>query len=109
MLSLDDFNYAMENTQVLVAPQKRLETFGTSLLNYYLVTEEMDAVNQSRVREGQIHAERPAIVSPATFAKMLVEGFGEKAESFAQTVSQHPHLFTFLRYGFKFRKQDVRT
>ena len=37
----DDFHYALENTKVVMPPQKRLETFGTTVLNYHLITEEM--------------------------------------------------------------------
>jgi len=42
VLTPDDFNYALENTRIVLAPTKRLDTFGTSLFNYFLVTEEMD-------------------------------------------------------------------
>jgi len=35
-----DFHYALENTKVILPPQKRLETFGTTVLNYHLITEE---------------------------------------------------------------------
>jgi hypothetical protein len=108
-LSPDTFQYALENTRVVVAPQKRLETFGTSLVNYYLVTEDMDSVNLSRVREGTIHAEKPAIISPQTMAKLMIEGFGEKAGQFADFVSDNPQHFTFLKYGFRFRKDDIRS
>jgi hypothetical protein len=68
VLSPDDFNYALENTRVLLAPARRLDTFGTSLFNYFLVTEAMDTVNLSRVREGHILAERPQIVTPQNMA-----------------------------------------
>src|SRR5882762_11021592 len=78
MLSPDDFTYALENTRVLLAPSKRLDTFGTSIFNYFLVTEEMDAVNLSRVREGHIHAERPQIIMPQTMARLILEGFGDQ-------------------------------
>ena len=75
MLSPDDFAYALENTRVLLAPTKRLDTFGTSLFNYFLVTEEMDKANLSRVREGHIHAERPQIITPQNIAGLFLDGF----------------------------------
>lgn len=107
-LSPDDFQYALENTRVVKAPEKRLETFGTSILNYYLVTEEMDSINASNVREGTIVAERPQIVSPANFSKLLLEGFGEKGERFAQKLNENGHRLAFLKYGFRMKKSDVR-
>ena len=84
----DDFHYALENTKVIHAPQRRLETFGTTVLNYHLITEEMDAVNRMRVREGRIHAQKPELVTPDHFAKLMLDGFGEKAEKYADAVSE---------------------
>lgn len=109
MLSEDDFQYALENTRVLVQPQNRLETFGTSLINYYLITEDMDKINLAHVHEGRIHAERPQLLSPSYFAKLLVEGFGEKGSSFADYISQNSQQFAFLKYGFRLRKDDIRS
>ena len=109
MLSPDDFTYALENTRVLLAPARRLDTFSTSLVNYFLVTEEMDAVNLSRVREGHIHAERPQIVTPQNMAKLLLEGFGDQGQRFAEQLSDQGARFAFLKYGFRVSKSDIRS
>lgn len=109
MLSPDDFTYALENTHVLLAPAQRLDTFGTSSVNYFLVTEEMDAVNQSRVREGHILAERPQIITPQNMAKLLLEGFGDKGERFAEQLSAQTGRLAFLKYGFRVSKSDIRS
>ena len=109
MLSPDDFTYALENTRVLLAPSQRLDSFGTSLLNYFLVTEEMDAVNLSRVREGHIHAERPQIITPQNMSKLLLEGFGDQGQRFAEQISAQGARFAFLKYGFRVSKSDIRS
>jgi hypothetical protein len=109
MLSPDDFTYALENTHVLLAPSKRLDTFGTSLFNYFLVTEEMDSVNLSRVREGHIHAERPQIITPQTMARLMLEGFGDQGERYAEQISAQAGRFAFLKYGFRVSKSDIRS
>src|ERR1700677_3957751 len=109
MLSPDDFTYALENTQVLLAPSKRLDTFGTSLFNYFLVTEAMDAVNLSRVREGHIHAERPQIVTPQNIAGLFLEGFGDKGRRFAEQISAQAGRIAWLQYGFRVSKSDIRS
>ena len=109
MLSPDDFNYALENTRVLLAPSQRLDSFGTSLFNYFLVTEEMDAVNLSRVREGHIHAERPQIITPQNMARLLLDGFGDQGQRFAEHISAQAERFAFLKYGFRVSKSDVRS
>jgi hypothetical protein len=107
VLTPDDFNYALENTRVVLAPTKRLDTFGTSLFNYFLVTEEMDHVNLSRVREGHIHAERPQIVTPQNIAGLFLEGFGEQGRRFAENLGGQ--RLPFLKYGFRVSKSDIRS
>lgn len=109
MLSYDDFQYAVENTNVIVPPQGRLETFGSTLVHYHLVTEDMDHINLSYVREGSIEASKPQIITPAHFSKLLVDGFGEQAAQFASFINQHAHHFAILRYGFQMRKAEIQT
>ena len=60
-----DFWYALDHSSVLVQPEQQLESFGTTVVHYFLVTELMDEVDQVRVREGKIHAYRPQIVAPS--------------------------------------------
>ena len=109
MLTPDDYTYALENTRVLLTPTKRLDTFGTSLFNYFLVTEDMDAVNLSRVREGHIHAERPQIITPQNIAGLFLEGFGDQGQKFAEQLSAQSGRFAFLKYGFRVSKSDIRS
>jgi hypothetical protein len=108
MLTQDDINYALENTNLVLPPERRIETFGTSILNYYLVTEEMDSTGESRVREGTIVAEKPQILTPQNLSKLLLDGFGDKAQQFADLISNHSDKFAVLKYGFTMRKSDVR-
>jgi len=104
----DDFHYALENTKVVLPPQKRLETFGTTVLNYHLITEEMDSVNRMRVREGRIQAHKPELLTPDKFARLLLDGFGEKAGRYADAVSEFASQIAVLKYGFSFRKDETR-
>ncbi|MDZ4787765.1 MAG: hypothetical protein SH807_02385 [Blastochloris sp.] len=108
MLTTDDFNYAMEQTRVILPPEKRLETFGNSFVNYYLITENMDHAGLSYVREGTIVAERPQIISSSNIAKLLLEGFGDEAEKFAEQINQQAHKIAVLKYGFSVKKSDTR-
>ena len=108
MLNEDSIQYAIENTRVTVAPQSRIETFGTTVFRFFLVTELMDTVGQVRVRDGRLHAERPAIITPAHFHQMLDEGFGDKAAKFVDWLRENAAQMAVLRYGFQFRKTDVQ-
>jgi len=107
MLNEDTIQYAIENTQVIVAPQRRIDTFGDTSFRFYLVTELMDQVNQVRVRDGRLHAERPQIITPGHIQRMLVEGFGDKAEEFAGWLRENAPQLAILKYGFQFRKTDI--
>ncbi|MCX7869473.1 MAG: hypothetical protein N2322_05920 [Terrimicrobiaceae bacterium] len=108
MFSQDDFSYAMENTRVVVPPRGLIETFGTTSFQFLLVSELMDQVNAVRVRGGRIEAERPRIVSPQTFHKLLLEGFGEEAREFADWIENQAQHLKILKYGFQLRKSDIR-
>src|SRR6266480_277800 len=79
-MTRDDFDYAIENTHVIVAPERQIATFGSTSFNFYLISELMDRVDQVRIRNGKIHAERPQILTPEHYYRLLLEGFGEKAD-----------------------------
>jgi hypothetical protein len=103
----DDFHYAIENTQVILAPEQKIATFGSTRFRFFLISELMDRANEVRVRDGHIHADRPQILTPHTFARLLLEGFGEKAEKYMEQLREHAQNTAVLRYGFQFRKTDV--
>ena len=103
----DDFDYAIENTQVILAPEQQIATFGSTSFNFYLISELMDRVDQVRVRNGKIHAERPQILTPEHYCRLLLEGFGDKAQRYVEQLREHLRNIAVLRYGFQFRKTDV--
>ena len=107
MKSEDDFQYAIENTRVLLAPDRRIQTFGSTNFRFHLVTELLDQVNVVRVRDGRIEADKPQIVAPNHFSKLLLDGFGEQARQYADWLERRPEKLAFLKYGFQFRKKDV--
>ena len=106
-MNKENFDYAIENTRVIVAPEQKIATFGSTSFRFYLVSELMDRVNEVRVRDGRIHADRPQILTPDNFARLLLEGFGEKAEQYIEQLRERARDFAVLRYGFQFRKTDV--
>ena len=108
MLNEDTIQYAIENTQVIVAPQRRIATFGDTSFRFFLVTELMDTVGQVRVRDGRLHAARPQIITPGKIHQMLAEGFGERAEAFVEWLRENAPQLAALKYGFQFRKSDVQ-
>ena len=107
MWSEDNFQYAIENTEVILAPHGRIATFGHTSFRFYLISELMDQVDEVRVRDGRIHAERPQILTPDHYARLLLDGFGEKARRYVEQLRGRAQQFAVLRYGFQFRKTDV--
>lgn len=107
MISRDDFDYALETTRVVVAPRQKIATFGSTRFHFYLVSELMDRVNEIRVRRGEIHAERPQILAPDHLFRLLLDGFGEKANRYAEQLRERARDFAVLRYGFQFTKTNV--
>jgi hypothetical protein len=103
----DDFHYAIENTQVILAPERKIATFGSTRFRFFLISELMDRVDEVRVRDGHIHADRPQILAPHNLAQLLLEGFGEKAEKYVEQLREQAQNMAVLRYGFQFRKTDV--
>jgi hypothetical protein len=103
----DDFQYAIENTRVILAPERQIASFGSTSFRFYLISELMDQVNEIRVRDGRIHAERPQILTPEHYCRLLLEGFGEKAEKYVELLRERTGDMAVLRYGFQFRKTDV--
>ena len=106
-MNKENFDYAIENTRVILAPEQKIATFGSTSFRFYLISELMDRVNEVRVRDGRIHADRPQILTPDNFTRLLLDGFGEKAEQYIEQLRERVRDFAVLRYGFQFRKTDV--
>ena len=112
-MSPDSFQYALENTRVLLRPRRTIQTFGATRFGFQLLTESMDRADEVRLREGTVEAERPQILSPERSARLLLEGFGERAAEFAEALAQRSResgtpLPIALRYGFQIRRGTVQ-
>lgn len=108
MYSQDDIQYALESTEILLEPDRRIDTFGSTSFEFHLITELMDSAGETRIREGVLHAERPTIIKPEAFAELEYEGFGEQAEAFSRWLHENASDLSMLKYGFNFRKDKVR-
>jgi hypothetical protein len=87
-LKQDDIEYAIENTQVILAPERQIASFGNTSFEFHLISELMDRVDQVRIRTGRIEAERPKILSPEYFCRMMLEGFGERAQEYVDRLRE---------------------
>ena len=100
-----DFWFAVNNTEILVPPKRHLETFGNTMINYYLVSELMDSIGKVRVREGRMQALRPQIITPASYSTLMLEGFGEQAQQYLEWLKEHEDTVRILRYGYTLKQE----
>jgi len=101
-----DFWYAVRNTEIVTLPSRHLETFGTTILNYHLVSELMDSVNQIRIRQGRMQALRPQIITPEAYSKTLLDGFGEEAAKYVEWLKEHEkEIRVILQYGYQLKQE----
>ncbi len=108
MLDRDSFAYALENTRTHLDPRGVIETFGQTSFEFTVVSELMDHVGRVRLRNGTILAERPRLLAPEHMARVLLDGFGDRAREFADWLETQESQFHFLRYGFRFSRSSVR-
>jgi hypothetical protein len=93
----DKVKYALEHTELIRAPQQNLATFGSSVIDYYVVTELVG--NLSVVRDGKVIAERPKIVTPAYLVN--VEGFSEQAKRYIAMMARERPYESGIFYRYK--------
>ncbi|MDH3981546.1 MAG: hypothetical protein OES84_01455 [Kiritimatiellaceae bacterium] len=103
-----DFWYAVNNTELITTPTGRLETFGDTVVNYYMVCELMDSVDKIRVREGHLKALKPAIITPHSLGQLDVGDMGEEARQYADWLAKHANDLRILQYGFSLQKQELK-
>jgi hypothetical protein len=96
----------INETQVLLYPQRLLSGYGPTTIRYHLVSPIDDLENKTRLREGSVVSERPIILTPESM-KERFEGFGDESRENARWISEeYRDLLRVLEY--KFRNQDYR-
>lgn len=88
-LNPDDIRNIVENTRVVRPPKQLLATFGTTIVEYYVVTEPSYAglpgagdQEESVVRTGKVTSQRPQLVTPF-YLMNLFQGF-EHGQEYAR-------------------------
>jgi hypothetical protein len=85
--------------QVVRAPKRRLATFGTSRIDYQVVTEVPGLPDRSRLRTGLVTAEKPQIIVPS---REQFEGFGPESARYADAlVGHYGEALRGLEYQFR--------
>ena len=98
--------YAAEATEILHAPSRALETFGTTSVNYHLLAELEDYPGKIRVREGRLQASKPELITPERYVKDEFEGFGEMAQLYYDFLKQNEDSLKILKYGYRLKQES---
>ena len=101
-----NFWYASLNTEVVLPPSSRLETFGSTLIHYHLVAELPDNPGAVRVREGRLEAHKPSLIIPSHLARTEMEGFGAEARRFIEFLRDHDDSARILQYGYSLKQES---
>lgn len=99
--------YAVKHTNIVYAPPRQLETFGASMVSYFMLSEHLDAVGKIRIRQGKFTAERPQILTPRYLGNEMLENFGAEAREYAEWLLHSRVSQPILRYGLTFRKDEI--
>ena len=95
-------------TRVIRIPKKRLATFGDTRIPYHLVSGVENLPGRCRLREGNILAERPKILTPDAF-KNRFHGFGPRAREFVDWMTEsYGDVLRALEYYFKNSLEHTR-
>ena len=98
--------YAAQATEVLHAPSRALETFGTTCVNYHLLAELEDNPGKIRIREGRLQASKPEIITPERYVNEEFEGFGEMAKQYYDFLKQNEDSLKILKYGYRLKQES---
>jgi hypothetical protein len=98
--------YAAEATEVLHAPMRALETFGTTCVGYHLLAELEDYPGKIRVREGRLQASKPELITPEQYVKDEFDGFGEMARRYYEFLKRHEDSLKILKYGYRLKQES---
>ena len=103
-----DFWYAVNNTKLVTTPTSKLETFGDTIVNYSLICEDMDNINKICIKEGQIKALKPTIITPDILGKLNLNDFGSDANEYAEWLKNNAKELNIMQYGFSIYKQEIK-
>ncbi len=100
------YRQALRQTRILKPPKHTIATFGTTTLRYVLLSMVPGEPDYCRLREGEVTAQRPKILTPE-FWKTRFQGFGEETERLGEEFEKiYGEALRSLEYSFR---NDLKT
>ena len=106
--SNEDIKHALQSSKVLLEPDHRISTFGSTNFLFIMISELMDEIDQVRVRIGEVEACKPKIVQLDPKQNFSLEGFSSKAEGYLKGMKNIFDQTSLLKYGFSIRCFELR-
>lgn len=100
-----DFVYAVRHTQILCAPERLLDPFDQTTIDYTLLAQPMDDPSKTRVREGKLQTFPPRLILPGELSSQELEGFGPQAQNYLDFLKTHASRIRILRYSYRLRRE----
>lgn len=100
-----DFVYAVRHTEILRAPERILDPFDQTTIDYTLLAEPMDDPGKTRVREGKLQTFPPRLVLPGDLSTQELEGFGPQAQQYLEFLKAHASQIRILRYSYRLKRE----
>jgi hypothetical protein len=97
----------LENIRLVRPPRFDLATFGTTAVDYFVVSEAEGTAPGARLRRGKVTAQKPSIVTPDLWQRRF-EGFGEEQEAFGRALEGH-YGSSFRALEYQFRNELEKT
>jgi hypothetical protein len=76
----DIFKKILDNTVMLKMPEQSISTFGTTNINYHLLSKLKDT---TKIRDGRVISFKPEIIIAQNIEE-LFDGFGEASDIYAR-------------------------
>jgi len=111
-LNQDDFDYAFETSRIIREPARFIDSFGITRFDFIMACEQMDSAGKVCIRTGVVEAQKPTIVRPDMMNEVSYDGFSEgsqeEAKKFLSWLASQGVDLAFLKYGFEFKKLEVK-
>jgi hypothetical protein len=92
---------ALRRTRIIKPPKHAISTFGTTTLRYILLSMVPGQPDYCRLREGEVTAQRPKILTPE-FWQDRFKGFGDDSETYHKEMEKvYGEALKGLEYSFK--------
>ncbi|HQL10141.1 MAG TPA: hypothetical protein PLE35_11110 [Lentisphaeria bacterium] len=106
MPSQNELWYAARMTRVVYRPPRLLETFGETVVQYYVLSEVPDVDEKVRMRRGVVRSARPRVITPHYFLHEALDNFGEDARRYFGDVLNRKDSMRIVQYGLRFEKEE---